>query len=150
MYAHPLPDKEAEQARRVARIYLLALAHGIERVFWYNFRSRETDAYEPEDCFGLIHADFSEKPSLQAYRTLTSMMPSGSTRPSMQIDDNLFSATWTRPDGHQITAMWSPYVQVQYRLKKGQANSLYNHLGEKVMLKGRTITLTDAIIYIVD
>ena len=150
MYAHPLPDKEAEQARRVARVYLLALAHGIERVFWYNFRSRETDAYEPEDCFGLIHADFSEKPSLQAYRTLTSMMPSGSTRPSMQIDDNLFSATWTRPDGHQITAMWSPYVPVQYRLKKGQANSLYNHLGEKVMLKGRTITLTDAIIYIVD
>lgn len=53
MYAHPLPDKEDEQARRVARVYLLALAHGVERVFWYNLRSREEDAYEPEDCFGL-------------------------------------------------------------------------------------------------
>ncbi|MGN0234606.1 MAG: hypothetical protein ACI4B5_09320 [Bacteroidaceae bacterium] len=150
MYAHPLPDKEAEQARRVARIYLLALAHGVERVFWYNFRARETDPFEPEDCFGLIHADFSEKPSLQAYRTLTSMLPSGSTRPHMLIDENVFSVSWIRPDGHRVTAMWSPYVPVRYKLKNRRTTCMYNYLGEKIPFKGRSITLTDAVTYLVE
>ncbi|MGN1255585.1 MAG: hypothetical protein ACI4UA_00290, partial [Bacteroidaceae bacterium] len=150
MYAHPLPDKEAEQARRVARIYLLAFAHGVERVFWYNFRSRETDPYEPEDCFGLIHADFSEKPSLQAYRTLTRMLPSGSTRPRLWIDRNVFCASWTQPGGHRVKAMWSPYVPVRHRLNSKRSLSVYNHLGERITLKGRTVTLTDSVIYFVE
>lgn len=150
MYAHPLPDKEAEQARRVARIYLLAFAHGVERVFLYNLRSRETDPYEPEDCFGLIHADFSEKPSLQAYRTLTRMLPSGSTRPRIRIDGNVFHASWIQPGGHRVKAMWSPYVPVRHRLNSKRSLSVYNHLGERITLKGRTVTLTDAVIYFVE
>lgn len=150
MYAHPLPDKEAEQARRVARVYLLALAHGVERVFWYNLRSRETDPYEPEDCFGLIHADFTEKPSLQAYRTLTRMLPPGSTRPQLKIEANVFTATWTRPDGSHVTALWSPYVPVRWRQFQHGRLSVYSHMGEELRFTGKYMELTDAVKYVVE
>ncbi len=149
MYAHPLPDKEGEQARRVARIYLLALAHGVERVFWYNLRSRETDPYEPEDCFGLIHADFTEKPSLQAYRTLTQMLPQGSSRPQLSVKDNVFAALWTRPDGRQVTAMWSPYEPVRVPAGTLRGAMMYSHLGVPLGRAGRHVGLSDGVVYLV-
>ena len=149
MYASPQPDKEQEQARRVARMYLLAFAHGVDRVFWYNLRAKEADLYEPEDCFGLIHADFSEKPSMQAYRTMVQMMPSGSTRPQLVDEGNVFTASWTRPDGKQVTAMWSPYVPVARKTGSLRGAQLYDHLGAP---KGKTpgkLTLSDSVVYIV-
>lgn len=148
MYAHPLPDKEGEQARRVARIYLLALAHGVERVFWYNLRSREADPYEPEDCFGLIHADFTEKPSLQAYRTLTRMLPQGSSRPQLSVEGNVFAASWTRPDGQQVTAMWSPYEPVQVAAGTLRGAMMYSHLGAPLGQAGRYVRLSDEVVYL--
>ena len=150
MYAHPLPDKEDEQARRVARVYLLALAHGVERVFWYNLRAREQDAYDPEDCFGLIHADFAEKPSMQAYRTLTHMLPSGSTRPQLAVRNHVYEARWTRPDGCRVTALWSPYERVLYRLPRHRHLRLLDHMGRTLPQTSRRLWLTDAVTYLLE
>ena len=150
MYFNPPADKENDQARRVARTYIIALCHGVDRVFWYNLRSREDNPYEPEDCFGLIHRDFSEKPACRAYRTLTRMLPSGSTRPALRINDNVFEATWTRPDGKRITASWSPYANVTIKAgPKGNA-AYYDFLGNRLDTPRKSITLTEAVIYKVE
>lgn len=150
MYGHPIPDKEEEQARRVARIYLLAFAYGIDRVFWYNFRSREADMGEREDCFGLIHSDFSNKPSMQAYHTLTRFCPDGSTRPTLKNNDNIFRAQWLTPDKHVVRAIWSPYQNMTYTYKIPSKATVYNHLGEIVHCTDNKLVLSDAVIFIVE
>lgn len=150
MYGHPIPDKEAEQARRIARIYLLAFAYGVDRVFWYNFRSREDNMSNPEDCFGLIHSDFSEKPSMQAYRTLTRFCPDGSTRPRLTQNDNIFHAQWTMPDKHVVHAIWSPYQTINYSYKISPHATVYNHLGQVIQCVGNKIKLSDGVLYIVE
>lgn len=150
MYGHPIPDKEEEQARRVARIYLLAFAYGIDRVFWYNFRSREENRNDPEDCFGLIHADFSEKPSMRAYRTLTKFCPDGSARPTIKSNDNIFRAQWVTPDKHVVQAIWSPYETLKYTYKIPPKATIYNHLGEVIKCTDNRLTLSDGVLYIVE
>ncbi len=150
MYFNPPADKEAEQARRIARTHIISFALGIDRVFWYNLRSREDNVKDPEDYFGLIHKDFSEKPACQAYRALTRMLPSGSTRPALNIDENIYNATWTRPDGKRITAIWSPYVPVKKKADWPKNAVLYDLMGNKMGAGKKAITLTDAVVYIVE
>ena len=150
MYGHPIPDKEDEQARRVARIYLLAFSYGIDRVFWYNLRSRESDMTEREDCFGLIHADFSDKPSMQAYRTLARFCPDGSTRPILKCNDNIFRAQWVTPDKHVVRAIWSPYQHMSYSYKIPSKATVYDHLGQVVRTADNKLMLSDAVLYVVE
>ena len=150
MYAHPIPDKEEEQARRVARIYLLAFSYGIDRVFWYNFRSREADMTEKEDCFGFIHSDFSDKPSMRAYRTLTRFCPDGSTRPTLKNNDNIFRVQWATPDKHVVRAIWSPYQDMNYSYKISPKATVYNHLGEIVRCTDNKLMLSDAVLFVVE
>ena len=150
MYGHPIPDKEEEQARRVARIYLLAFAYGIDRVFWYNFRSRELNLNEREDCFGVIHADFTDKPSMRAYRTLARFCPDGSTRPILRHNDNIFRAQWATPDKHVVHAIWSPYLSMSYSYKIPANATVYNHLGEVVRCQNNRLRLSDGVLYVVE
>ncbi len=150
MYFNPPADKEAEQARRIARTHIISFALGVDRVFWYNLRSREDNVKDPEDYFGLIHKDFSEKPACQAYRALTRMLPSGSTRPALNIDENIYNATWIRPDGKRITAIWSPYVPVKKKADWPKNAILYDFMGNKMGAGKKAITLTDAVVYIVE
>ena len=150
MYAMPCPDKEAEQARRVARIHLLAFANGVEKVFWYNLRSREADPYEKEDCFGLIHKDFSEKPALQAYRTLTSMLPSGSQRPTVQCRDGIFHATWQRPDGKRVHALWNQLGRKRVKSPVKSPYLVLDHLGNPLPRRRSTLTVSDGVTFIVE
>ena len=150
MYAHPIPDKEEEQARRVARIFLLSFAYGIDRVFWYNFRSRETNMSEKEDCFGFIHADFSDKPSMQAFRTLTKFCPDGSTRPTLKSNDTIFRLQWVTPDKHVVRAIWSPYQNTSYTYKKSSKAIVYDYMGNVIECPDNKLKLSDAVLYIVD
>lgn len=151
MRATPWPDKEAEQARRVARIYLLAFAHGVEKVFWYNLRSREKDPYYSEDCFGLIHNDFSEKPSLQAYRTLTAMLPSGSQRPLLrQLPGGVYHATWLRPDSTRVHALWSPMGRVQVASPARRISVACDYLGRSLPVPRRRLTVGSGVTYLLE
>ena len=108
MYAKISSDKEAEQAHRVPRLYLIAFSYGIDKVFWYNLRSREKDLTYSEDNFGLLHRDLSDKPAMKAYRTLTEMCPDGSERPQLAVTDGLYHAKWHKPDGTEMHALWAP------------------------------------------
>ena len=151
MYAPAWVNREAEQARRVARICLLAFAYGVEKVFWYNLRSREKDLHYSEDCFGLIHHDFSEKPAMQAYRTLTSMLPSGSERPRLSLAvDGVYYATWLRPDGSRVHALWSPMGRVEVAVPATRLSAASDHLGRPLPLPRRRLTVGSGVTYLVE
>lgn len=85
-------NKEMEQARRVARIYLISFAYGVDKVFWYKFRSYEKDPYYTEDNFGIVHSDLTPKPAYYAYKTMTTLCPSGSTRPVLEVSGDIYKA----------------------------------------------------------
>ena len=147
MRASLSPDKEAEQARRVARLYLIAFAYGVDKVFWYNLRSRENDPYYSEDCFGLIHHDFTVKPAMQAYRTLVRMCPENSTRPQITYSAGLYRATWEQPDGTRVEAIWSPTQQQHVKTPRGTRCSYYDHMGNRIKLKGDKLVAGGGVTY---
>lgn len=147
MYAPVSTDREAEQARRLPRTFLIAFAYGACKVFWYNLRSREDNPYYSEDCFGLLHRDFAEKPSMQAYRTLVSMCPEGSTRPELTVSDGLYRAVWHQPDGTEVTALWSPDERQRVRIAGLRRLDILDYTGKPVPRGGSRITVGAGVVY---
>lgn len=54
---------EDQQAAYLVRTHVIALANGVERVFWFNLQ--DWDEY-----WGIVRKDFSRKPSFEAYQTM--------------------------------------------------------------------------------
>lgn len=122
---------EERQAELLPRTFLIALANGVPRIFWYNFRSAEWDPTEREAHFGIVRKDLTPKPAFQAYRTLTELCPSGSTVPELRKTGNVYVADWTRPDGVRTWAVWTAFASERVRLNiKGNVRKVQNHLGE--------------------
>jgi len=64
-------EPEQKQAEALAKAYVLCLAQGIDRVFWFEGRG---PAYGPRGDFGIIRNDWTKRPSFQALRTLTGLL----------------------------------------------------------------------------
>lgn len=144
-------NKEMEQARRVARIYLISFAYGVDKVFWYNFRSYEKDPYYTEDNFGIVHSDLTPKPAYYAYKTMTTLCPSGSTRPVLEVSGDIYKAHWTRPDGKVIWAVWNPKGDIDLRqLSYIGSPTFYDFMGNKLknVHKGK-YNITSGVLYVV-
>lgn len=121
---------EAEQARRLPRVFLISMACGVEQIFWYNSRARELNPYGNEEHFGLWHADLSLKPAARAYAALTDFCPNGSTRPVIEKKGKIYLARWTTPEGKKVWAVWSTKVQkVAFRINESPV--IYNLFGEQ-------------------
>ena len=137
---------EDEQARSVARFHIMAFAYGIDKVFWYKFRSNEQDLYYSEDNFGIVHKDLSPKPAYYAYKTLIKMLPNGSTRPTLQISDGIYKAQWRRPDSKLVSAYW---CKTGFTYLYPSSNvGVYNYLGKTVSNHGM-IKVTSGVTYVV-
>ncbi|GFZ91875.1 hypothetical protein GCM10008018_42740 [Paenibacillus marchantiophytorum] len=57
----PRSVDEQTQASYLIRTYVLALASGVDKIFWYDFMNDGTDKQEPEHNFGLIRNPADEK-----------------------------------------------------------------------------------------
>lgn len=142
-------NKENEQARILPRLYLTSFAYGVDKVFWYKFRSCELDSTYSEDNFGVVHKDLSPKPAFYAYKTMTAMCPSGSTRPTLTINGDIYTSTWTKPDGTKVSAIWSPngtcYTDLPMKGVK-----IYDYLGKPIrqQRKGKLL-ITSGVTYLV-
>ena len=141
---------EKQQAEMLPRTYLIALANGVERIFWYNFRSGESKPDEREAHFGIVRRDFSFKPSFHAYQTLTRLCPDGSSIPVLIQKNDAYLAGWKRPDGTNVWAVWSSLRRQRIELIiKGEIRETLNHLGEKQPIPGKEFTATPSILYLV-
>lgn len=140
--------KEDEQARRLTRIFLINFAYGIDKVFWYNFRSCEMDSTCSEDNFGVVHKDLSPKPAYYAYKTLISMCPPGSTRPKLNLDGYLFKAEWTRPDKKHVIAIWLKEGTLDYYVKANSCR-FYDYLGTMVKPKNNRVVISTGVLFII-
>lgn len=97
---------EIEQAKRLARIFLISFSYGVDKVFLYELRSNpKNKGIERE--FGLVSGDLIPKPAYTAYSALTKMCPSGSLRPKLHSLGTLYLAEWRKPDKTNVWAVWN-------------------------------------------
>lgn len=143
-----LSDLEDEQAKRVARIHLISFAYGIDKVFWYKFRSYEKDPYYSEDNFGMVHADLSPRPAYYAYMTLIRMLPNGSLRPKLSLENGVYMAKWTKPNGQKVKALW---CKNGYTYLPSDSNSYdyYDYMGNLITTTDGKMKITSGVIYAV-
>lgn len=141
---------EELQAQFLPRTYLIGLAHGVERIFWYNFRSQEWEPLEREHHFGIVHRDLSPKPAYAAYRTLARLCPTGSTVPKLSVNGLIYTAEWTRPDGVKVWAVWAAKDSKTVELKiSGRIVEVLNYLGEKQTIPENKIAVGPAVTYLI-
>lgn len=96
------------QAEMLPRAFLLAFQSGVEKIFWYELQSPGGPLYDRESHFGLLQRDLSRKSGFDAYSTLTAMRPAGSAgQMIMHNAKNIYLASWERPDGVKVWAVWS-------------------------------------------
>lgn len=139
-------DMEAEQAKRMGRTYILAFACGVDKVFWNGMRSRETDPTRKRDWSGLYHSDMRPKPSASAYRTLTTLLPPGSTRPTFRTDSGVYLSNWTNAEGSKVWAVWTESRKSRsVNITISGKYQLFDYLGNKL----KDISeISDGIVYI--
>ncbi|UYO47702.1 glycosyl hydrolase [Rhodopseudomonas palustris] len=65
------PRSEAGQSRLLTKAYVLALASGFEKIFWFEARG---PAYHDQADHGLLRTDFSPRPSYEALATLIRLL----------------------------------------------------------------------------
>lgn len=129
---------EELQAIRLPRIFICAFAAGIEKVAWYDLRLYN---------WSLVDKDFRYKPSAKAYKTLTTMCPNGSSRPSLDVCNDVYVAKWLKPDGQIITAIWSSGpTNIQLALN-GRAR-VYDMYGNEIRVS-KQYTPIPEVIYLV-
>ncbi|QDL98010.1 glycosyl hydrolase [Rhodopseudomonas palustris] len=62
---------EASQARLLTKAYILGLASGFEKIFWFEARG---PAYRDQADHGLLRSDYSPRPALDALATLIGLL----------------------------------------------------------------------------
>lgn len=139
---------EDEQARRIPRIHLIAFSLGIDKVFVYNLKSTERDKFNPEEHFGILHPDLSSKPAYHTYRQLIKMLPEGSTRPLIRIEDNIYICEWGRPDKIRVYAIWKTGREKQVALSISGRYTIEDQYGRKLPI-ATTINVSNEVKYII-
>ena len=128
----PNEQRETEQAYRIPRMYIISFAYGVDKVFTYKLRAEEKDRFYTEDHFGIVHADLTPKPAYIAYQTLTKMLPSGSSRPTLTKDGNTYFSYWKRPDKKKIWAIWCSSEKKRVKIEVTGKADFYDYLGNKI------------------
>jgi hypothetical protein len=101
------PDQHADrhQAVVLAKAYILSIAAGFQRTFWFEARG---PAYGNESDFGLIRSDFTPRPSYQALKIMTGVLGSQPTFVGwLDLGDGGYGFVFDGAAG-AVMAAWSP------------------------------------------
>ena len=82
---------------------------------------------------------------------MTTLCPSGSTRPVLEVSRDIYKAHWTRPDGKVIWAVWNPKGDIDLRqLSYIGSPTFYDFMGNKLknVHKGK-YNITSGVLYVV-
>lgn len=140
---------EETQAKRLPRMFIVAFGYGIEKVFWYNLRALENDPNDTESFFGILHKDLKPKPAYYAYKTLVTMCPNQSTRPTLKMINDIYAASWRRPDGKNVTAIWTEATDKKINISFKGKIQVYNYMGETIHIVPKNFYASSGITYFI-
>lgn len=133
---------ERLQAIRYPRLFLLSYAVGVDKVFSYCLTDRSAES----GGYGILRKDFSRKAAFGTLKTLTEKLPSGSSRPVIITNNHQYIASWKKPDGKIVYAVWSDRLGLDNSIKiRGRAR-YYNDRGERI--NKRKFMVTPSVVYI--
>lgn len=144
------PIELDQQARYLVQSYVIAAAHRVERLYWFNLQDWTENG--KLEGWGLITADFKPKRALTAYRVMKQMLL-GSTFTSARVlqdqdGHRFFVSVFQAPGDHVIVVAWTPRKQqAMIPLRHSQITTL---LGETRMIEDGQTSVTDSPIYIQD
>lgn len=110
-HLNPTGVDENTQAAYLIRSYVLSIAAGVEKVFWYNMMDTGTDKLYNEHNFGVIHntgdalGSYTPKPSYVALATLTRKL-TGASPLSQEVVDGIYHYTFDKHN-EKINVLWS-------------------------------------------
>jgi hypothetical protein len=133
-----------QQAVYLARSWMLALAAGTDKCFWFY----DYDAPEPKQFFdgcGLLAADGSPKLALCALAGLTARLPNPEYVGSITAGPGTWGAVF-RSGKDLVAALWSVDSEEGPKVTF-RARELYDHLGNR--LNGTSVQLRRAPVYAV-
>lgn len=136
---------EFEQSCLLPRTMLIAFASGVERIYWYSFRSTEWKTGDQGEAhFGIVRNNLAPKDAYHAYRTLSELHPAGSSRPELRSDGTLYIANWKTPGNVPAAAVWNIAGEraVRLKIKSGRLTAVHDHLGREVKLSPENSVLT--------
>ncbi|HBJ59577.1 MAG TPA: hypothetical protein DDY72_03795 [Verrucomicrobia bacterium] len=149
------------QALLVPRTYLVLLAEGMEKVFWYcaysDARGHEDSNLEANYGLASIYrTDHPEnktgwpviknKPGMKAYQTLARLLPSGA-KVVLRQQKGVYYARWeNKATGEHLAAVWAPYGKgtVRFAAKPVAAHSIF---GKPLKLRD-TYPVGPAVLYL--
>ena len=130
------PDAEADQqqAENLVKAYVLALAAGFQRIFWFEARG---PSYGKGKDLGLIRADWTLRPSFEALKSITRVL---GRQPhylgSLDLDKGAYGFLLSGQIG-AVLAAWSPAKEEQ-NLTFGVDVRVIDLAGKDFVLKAGT------------
>jgi polysaccharide biosynthesis protein PslG len=133
------------QAALLAKAYLLSIASGFKRVFWFEARG---PSYGHEMDLGLIRSDMTSRPSYQALRMLTSTLgPEPKPAGWLDLGNGGYGFLFENTKD-TVLAAWSP-AKREINLTFESNVRLSDLTGESTLLAaGKTLTLTETPVFI--
>ena len=100
-----------------------------------------------EHHFGIIERNLTPKPAYHAYKTLTEHCPPQSTRPVLSVKGDVYLASWSKPDGDKVYAVWRIQGSGNEKLSiRGTVKEIKDHLGNRLTSTGLP-PVSDGILY---
>jgi hypothetical protein len=142
--APTFPDQQADQRQAilVAKAFLLSIASGFQRVFWFEARG---PSYGNHTDHGLIRADFTLRPSYQAMKTMNDVLGAEPESLGWLNLGNGGYGFMFNGNGQSVLAAWAPAKQT-VKVKFDNDSVRISDLSgvRKLLPAGQTLTLTDA------
>ncbi|WP_152393170.1 sugar-binding protein [Paenibacillus guangzhouensis] len=110
-HLNPTGVDENTQAAYLIRSYVLSIAAGVEKIFWYNLMDSGTDKLNNEHNFGIVHntgdslGSYTPKPAYVALATLTRQL-TGANAVSQDVTNGLYHYVFAK-NNDSIHVLWS-------------------------------------------
>lgn len=110
-HLNPTGVDENTQAAYLIRAYVLSIAAGVEKIFWYNLMDTGTDKLYNEHNFGIIHntgdvlGAYTPKPAYVAFATLSRQL-TGANAVNQAVADGIHHYTFDK-NNEKINVLWS-------------------------------------------
>lgn len=105
-YSDDSPSKQQLQADYLVQSYLLALAAGYDKVFWYNFVCDAADKHAAE--YGLLNReDLSPKIGYAAFAGMVNQLEGARFVRQEPLGRNVVCLVFAKPDGQETACVWA-------------------------------------------
>jgi polysaccharide biosynthesis protein PslG len=141
------PGRDAHQADTLVRAYILSIAQGFDRVFWFEARG---PSYGGGMDFGIVRPDWTPRPAFDALKTLTTLLGQEPRYLGwLDLGGGGYGFLFKGQKGNVLAAWTPPGKQCKTRFKT--AVSVTGMAGERSALRaGQELVLTQRPTFISD